>query len=305
MISVQGVTHRYAGASSNALDQLDVTIERGDLFGLLGPNGAGKSTLISLMTGLRKPRSGDVFYQDVPISSGRSQLQQKIAWVPQEYAFYPSMTVQENLHFFARVRRLGKADLFARVAEATRITGLQQVMQTRAEKFSGGLKRRLNVAIALLGKPEYLFLDEPTVGIDPQSRHFILEAIRQINAAGTTVIYSSHYMEEVQSLCNRIGIIDHGKLLKSGTLQQLLGEQQQNLSKIQLGEPLPAAFALPAGIELSADKRLLSSQLLSQSELCHLLAQLSIAGIPVARFNFGLDNLEELFLQLTHRSLRD
>ena len=305
MISVQGVTHRYAGASSNALDQLDVTIERGDLFGLLGPNGAGKSTLISLMTGLRKPRSGDVFYQDVPISSGRSQLQQKIAWVPQEYAFYPSMTVQENLHFFARVRRLGKADLFARVAEATRITGLQQVMQTRAEKFSGGLKRRLNVAIALLGKPEYLFLDEPTVGIDPQSRHFILEAIRQINAAGTTVIYSSHYMEEVQSLCNRIGIIDHGKLLKSGTLQQLLGEQQQNLSKIQLGEPLPAAFALPAGIELSADKHLLSSQLLSQSELCHLLAQLSIAGIPVARFNFGLDNLEELFLQLTHRSLRD
>ena len=305
MISVQGVTHRYAGASENALDQLDVSIERGDLYGLLGPNGAGKSTLISLMTGLRKPQAGDVYYGSVPISRQRTELQQKLAWVPQEYAFYPSLTVQENLLFFAQVRKLGKSAIAARVAEAARITGLEQVMKKRAETFSGGLKRRLNVAIALLGNPDYLFLDEPTVGIDPQSRHFILEAIRQINAAGTTVVYSSHYMEEVQTLCNQIGIIDHGRLLKSGSLHQLLGEQQTGIARVQLSQVLPTGFNLPPNVQLSDDRRALTSEMVSQDEFCQLLASLSNHQIAIERLNFGLDNLEELFLQLTHRSLRD
>lgn len=305
MISVQGVSHRYRGADQDALDQLSLNINKGELFGLLGPNGAGKTTLISLLTGLRKLQAGSIQYGGLDMGTYLDDLRKKIAWVPQEYAFYPSLTVMENLRFFADVREVNRSESNYRINEAIRITGLLKVVDKRAAQFSGGLKRRLNVAISLLGDPDYLFLDEPTVGIDPQSRHFILDAIRDINAAGTTIVYSSHYMEEVESLCDRIAIIDQGSVLMSGSLQQLLACERTNVATIVLQQPLPLTVTFPDTVEVSADRLSLGAHFPDQQAMLNLLQVLANDNIEINRLDLGSGNLEQLFLRLTHRSLRD
>ena len=234
MIEIQDLRFRYPGAEREALAGLTLSVRSGSLFGLLGPNGSGKTTLISILTGLLDAGSGQVRIEGRALPD--ASVQGFSALVPQDYAFYPRLTVIENLACFGGVLRLHGAGLEARMSEVMETTGLREHAAKRAEHLSGGLKRRLNLAIGLLNRPRLLFLDEPTVGIDPQSRQFILEAIRGLNAAGTSVVYTSHYMDEVQQLCDSIGVLDEGRLLAQGSLEELLrtAPGQRNLEDLFL-----------------------------------------------------------------------
>jgi ABC-2 type transport system ATP-binding protein len=234
VIEVDRLTFRYPGASSDALRELSLRVRTGALFGLLGPNGSGKTTLVSLIAGvLPAPRGALALAGQDPATAVRA-LDGALSLVPQEYAFYPRLTVQENLRFFAGVQALPRALVRERIDEVLGIGGLTDARRRRAEELSGGMKRRLNFAIGLLNRPRLLLLDEPTVGIDPQSRAFILESVRRVNAQGTTVIYTSHYMEEVQALCDEIAVIDRGRLLVQGSLAQLLRAERGHHNLEQL-----------------------------------------------------------------------
>jgi ABC-2 type transport system ATP-binding protein len=236
VIEVQGLSFRYPGADRDALHELSLEVRAGSLFGLLGPNGSGKTTLISILTGLLRPGAGSLRVGGETLPQGLSAAQAMSALVPQDYAFYPRLTVMENLRFFGGVLSLSGDDLASRIQEASAVAGLESFVGTRAEHLSGGLKRRLNLAIGLLNRPRLLLLDEPTVGIDPQSRQFILAAIKRLNAEGATVLYTSHYMDEVQQLCDHIGVLDEGRLLAQGSLDGLLRANpgQRNLEEVFL-----------------------------------------------------------------------
>lgn len=307
MIQIEDLSFRYPGAKREAIRGLSLQIRRGSLFGLLGPNGSGKTTLISILTGLLSGTSGQVRVDGKRLPGQAREIQSFSALVPQEYAFYPRLSVLENLRFFAGALAIPAAELPDRLSESLGVAGLESFELARAEHLSGGLKRRLNLAIGLLNRPQLLFLDEPTVGIDPQSRHFILEAIRRINANGTTVVYTSHYMEEVEALCDEIGILDDGRLLARGTLQQLLSDKAGRALNITLQTPpVPQqrdALQAFAGLEIHGDR--LSLAECAEDKLKKLVALLAEAGLGISRMQYGCGNLEELFLHLTGRQLRD
>jgi ABC-2 type transport system ATP-binding protein len=228
VISIRQLEFSYSPSVRPVLKGIDLEIPENALFGLLGPNGAGKTTLLSILAGLIPCPAGCLFVDGRDMSEADNRSAARLSLVPQEYAFYLPLTVRENLTFFAGVQGVPKAEMDARIHEAAGQTGLEERLDSRAGKLSGGLKRRLNLAIGLLNRPRLLLLDEPTVGIDPHSRHFILETIRQLGHNGTTVIYTSHYMEEVEELCDQIAIMDHGQILRKGTLTELLAEAPQN-----------------------------------------------------------------------------
>jgi ABC-2 type transport system ATP-binding protein len=307
VIEIEGLSFRYPGAGREAIRELSLQVRQGSLFGLLGPNGSGKTTLISILTGLLSPAAGLVRIDGRSLPVQAHEIQAFSALVPQDYAFYPRLSVIENLHFFAGVLTIPATDRQARLEEALAVAGLGPFAAVRAEHLSGGLKRRLNLAIGLLNRPRLLFLDEPTVGIDPQSRHFILEAISRINGTGTTVIYTSHYMEEVEMLCDEIGVLDDGRLLARGTLQQLLNDTPGQLLKLTLATSPSAsqrqALEVFPALEFQANE--LRLQDCSQDDLGRLLTLLSAQGLSIGRMQYGYGNLEELFLHLTGRQLRD
>ena len=221
MIHLDSLHYRYRPGMPPALDGISIDIARGSIHGLLGPNGAGKTTLISLLAGLLTPQKGRIVIDGESLDVWRAARPNAIALVPQDYAFYPMLTVAENLAFFAGVQGIPQQERQRRCAEALAFARLETVAKQRAEELSGGLRRRLNLAIGLTGEPEILLLDEPTVGVDPSSRRFLLETVRQLAAAGRTVIYTSHYMEEVEAVCADVSIIDHGKALLAGPIAEI------------------------------------------------------------------------------------
>lgn len=307
LININSLGFRYPGSDKSALCDVSLNITEGELYGLLGPNGSGKTTLISLLNGLLVLDEGTVTVGGLALDRNIKKIQSFSSLVPQEYAFYPTLTVAENLQFFAGVQNIPHHQQAERFEEVLTVAGLKQVYHQRASQFSGGMKRRLNIAIGLLNKPRLLFLDEPTVGIDPQSRNFILDAIKAINAQGTTVVYTSHYMEEVEYLCDRIGILDNGRLLLTGTMEELLASQQVLRTEISLSQPLTAAqFST-----LQAHKPNLSSQGLAlvyeggEGDLEEFLGHLRGIGANYTQVHYGGGSLEELFLQLTKHQLRD
>lgn len=306
MITVKQLQYQYQGAAFASLKCIDLNVPQGSLFGLLGPNGAGKTTLLSIISGLLDCPVGTVSIGSHDICHNKSLRRSDIALVPQEYAFYFRLSVMENLIFFAAALGLNKSESQQRIAAVIDITGLKDRINHRAETLSGGLKRRLNLAIGLLNQPRLLLLDEPTVGIDPHSRHFILEAIRHLNQNGTTVIYTSHYMEEIEALCSDIAIIDHGNVLVQGPLAQLLGQQESETLHIDLKIPLTlqqhAALALDSPYD---EHNLQLTQPLHDGDFYSTMKALQRAGVSIHRLRYGANNLEELFLTLTHRSLRD
>lgn len=200
LLSIKGLSFGYH-KQRHQLDQLNLEVKRGDMFGLLGPNGARKTTLVSLIAGLLTPGTGTISLNGRSARLGRKD----VALVPQEYAFYQRLSGRENLCYFASMGELGKAQLASRLDSVVAECGLTNVQHQRAEQYSGGLKRRLNFAIALLQQPELLILDEPTANVDPQSRAFLLDIVRRLNRAGVTIIYTSHLLEEVESLCRSVG----------------------------------------------------------------------------------------------------
>jgi ABC-2 type transport system ATP-binding protein len=221
-LKLEGVSFRYPGGGDAALEDVTLAIPADGIFGLLGPNGAGKTTLISILAGQLHGAAGRITANEEPLEALRRRRPGFLGIVPQEYAFYPMLTCAENLRFFGGVQGLGGARLKERVAAAAGFARIESVLARRAGALSGGLKRRLNLAIGLLGEPEILLLDEPTVGVDPQSRAFLLESIRSLAGAGRTIVYTSHYMEEVEAICDRVAILDHGRVLVSGTLSEVI-----------------------------------------------------------------------------------
>jgi ABC-2 type transport system ATP-binding protein len=303
MLQIDGVSYRYRAASSPALQDVSLNIPANGVYGLLGPNGAGKTTLISLLAGLLTAAVGRISLNGQPLAAIRAANPRAIALVPQDYAFYPMLSVTENLRFFGGVLGLQGTELKTQIAAATAFARLEQVVGKRAEQLSGGLRRRLNLAIGLLGQPQLLLLDEPTVGVDPQSRHFLLDAIAALPAAGTTVIYTSHYMEEVEAICQKIAIIDQGQVLTEGTLDDILHSQESSL-ELHLAQALPESIATfyAASTEGDCKYRL---KLPSTAALPRLLDELAAAGCSVRDLSLGQHNLEQVFMQLTKRTLRD
>jgi ABC-2 type transport system ATP-binding protein len=225
MLSVDGVSFRYPGGDEPVLRQLSISAPSGGIFGLLGPNGAGKTTLISILAGQLRADSGRITVDDTPLEELRRREPASLGLVPQEFAFYPMLTCTENLRFFGGVQGLGGARLRERVDSVANFARIVNVMPRRAGELSGGLRRRLNLAIGLLTEPRILLLDEPTVGVDPQSRSFLLDSIRALAGEGRTILYTSHYMEEVEAICDRVAIIDAGRVLRQGTLDELLRDE--------------------------------------------------------------------------------
>jgi ABC-2 type transport system ATP-binding protein len=286
-LRVEALSYRYPGAAEAALREVTLDIPSGGVFGLLGPNGAGKSTLLSLLSRRIKDRS--------------------LALVPQEHAFYPMLTARENLRFFGGVQGLHGERLALRVAAVAALTRIESVLARRAGELSGGLKRRLNLAIGLLTEPEVLLLDEPTVGVDPQSRAFLLDTIRSLAAPGRIVVYTSHYMEEVQALCDRVAILDHGRVLVSGALSEILHDSSRTLA-LRLGAPLPRGLADDWQRQYALQDDGGGRYRLRMPEagaVSRALEAARDAGCEPVAIAYGERDLEHVFMQLTQRSLRD
>lgn len=222
IIVIRNLTKYYKGAENPAIDHISLEIFRNEIFGLLGPNGAGKTTTISILSGLFPPTSGDVVIDGLDIRTNHDRIKYIIGVVPQEVALYPTLTGLENLQFFGNMYGLKGRELRQRIDEYLIRFGLEKFARKRVDKYSGGMKRRVNLIAGLLHKPKVLFLDEPTVGIDVQSRNVILEFLRELQETGTTIIYTSHYMEEAEKLCNRVAIIDTGKIIAIGNPRELV-----------------------------------------------------------------------------------
>jgi len=220
MLTLTSVTKRYGALV--ALDGVSLEIARGEFFGLLGPNGAGKSTLMSLVAGLRPPDAGTLTLDGAPLSARRADTRRGLGLVPQNLALYPKLNADQNLRIFGELYGLRGADLRGRIDEALAAVGLSDRRHDPVKNYSGGMQRRLNLVAALLHRPKLLLCDEPTVGVDPQSRNAIFEFLQARNREGLTIIYSTHYMEEATRLCSRIGVIEHGRILALGTLDTLL-----------------------------------------------------------------------------------
>jgi ABC-2 type transport system ATP-binding protein len=220
-IEIQHVSQKYKSASENTLTDINLDIYNTDVFGLLGPNGAGKTTLISILCGIIAPTSGSIrFYnQGVPISD--QERKSVIGFVPQEYAFYQELTPRQNLDYFGAMYNIAKAELINRREELLEVLGLSKAADKPVGTFSGGMKRRVNLAIGIIHKPGILFLDEPTVGVDVQSKNAIIRYLQLLNQSGTTIIYTSHHMSEAEEFCNRIALIDHGKVIAQGGMEEL------------------------------------------------------------------------------------
>jgi ABC-2 type transport system ATP-binding protein len=235
-IQIKNLSKSYDNKHSFAVSDLSFEINQGEVFGLLGPNGAGKTTLISMMCGLLKPTSGEVLVDNLNYHKNKNQIFKKIGVVPQEYALYPTLTAGENLKFFGGLYNLKGKDLNEKIDSGLESVGLIDYKNKIIKTFSGGMKRRINLLTGILHKPEIIFLDEPTVGVDIQSKEVILGILNEMNQNGTTIIYTSHHMLEAEHFCTQICIIDKGKILKIGTPEELVKsvEEAQNLEEVFL-----------------------------------------------------------------------
>ncbi|MGI6358436.1 MAG: ABC transporter ATP-binding protein [Bacillota bacterium] len=309
MLEVRGLTKSFGKLT--AVSDVSFQVRQGEAFGLLGPNGAGKSTIISMLFGLLQPEQGEILIVGQPLWEDPIAAKRLLGYVPQEIALYPELSAQENLVFWGRLYGLVGAQLKERVAHVLDVVGLSERARGRVSTFSGGMKRRINIAAALLHQPRLLIMDEPTVGIDPQSRNHILETVRRLNQEGMTIIYTSHYMEEVEYLCSRIGIIDHGKIIALGTvpeLRQIVGEDSQIAVTVQGLDD--QGLAKLSQLEHVRQAKLQEDQLLVVSPepalaLGAISTLLAACDVKMRSIRVTEPNLETVFLHLTGRALRD
>jgi ABC-2 type transport system ATP-binding protein len=294
-----------------AVDGVGFHIAEGETYGLLGPNGAGKTTTISMVIGLLERDEGEVLVAGEPISTKSIEAKRAIGFVPQDIAIYPDLTARENLDFFGRLYGMTGKVRGARVDEVLEIIGLADRAGDRADEYSGGMKRRLNIGIGLLHEPQLLMLDEPTVGVDPQSRNAILESVERLSRKGMAVLYTTHYMEEAERLCDRVGIIDKGVIKAEGTRAELVslvgGRDQVRLSTSDRTDPaLDPLRAHPSVDEVTTGEG--SIDLLVHGAGAALPKLLEIAaetGVVVTGVDVIEPNLEAVFLHVTGKALRD
>ncbi|MBC1433724.1 ABC transporter ATP-binding protein [Paenilisteria rocourtiae] len=310
IVEIEQLTKKFE--KNIAVDNLDLTIEEGQIFGLLGPNGAGKSTTISVLCGLLKKNSGQIRLFGEDQEQHSLQIKQRIGLVPQEIALYMDLSAFENVRFFAGLYGLRGKELDAAATTALEFVGLADKAKDKPGTFSGGMKRRLNIACAIAHKPELIIMDEPTVGIDPQSRNYILKSIKKLNESGCTIIYTSHYMEEVEELCDYISIIDHGKVIAEGTKEQLVS-LVSDIKEMRLIVDDVAKIDLDVVREISGIQAVEviegnTLKITSSSEVNNLntvLGALISQSVEVIEMNQQTLNLETVFLNLTGRKLRD
>lgn len=309
VVAAHGLHKRFG--ELEAVRGVSLAIEEGETYGLLGPNGAGKTTTISMVAGLLEADLGEITVAGEKINTRATSPKRNIGLVPQDLAIYPDLTARENLRFFGRLYKMDSKELKSRVDEVLGVIGLVERADDRAKEFSGGMKRRLNIGIGLLHRPRLLILDEPTVGVDPQSRNAILESVEELASGGMAVLYTTHYMEEAERLCDRVGIIDEGKVKAEGTrreLVQMVG--QLDRIRVQGSGPLAAgADALRnlggvSGVsQLETGLELLVAD--AGAVLAAVMASLAASQVAVSAVTIEEPDLEAVFLHLTGKALRD
>lgn len=294
-----------------AVDGVSFRIAPGETYGLLGPNGAGKTTIISMVAGLLAADAGTVLVAGDRMGPSEVAPKSHLGLVPQDLAIYPDLSARDNLMFFGRLQRMSGVALRHRVDEVLEMVGLTDRAKGATKDFSGGMKRRLNIGIGLLHKPSLLILDEPTVGVDPQSRNSILESVEQLSAEGMAVLYTTHYMEEAERLCDRIGIIDSGKLQAEGTRNELI-TITGGVDHIELrgsGDTVAAAATLrelPSVSQVESEHGVLRLAVRdAPTAVAHIVTAATSAGLELADVQISRPNLEAVFLHLTGKALRD
>ena len=309
MLKISNLKKSYGDI--HAVKGVDIEVNQGEIVGLLGPNGAGKSTTISMISTLIKPDAGLIEFKDTDVLKNPKPIQQVLGIVPQEIALYPTLTGYENLKFWGSAYGLKGQELKRKIEEISEIIGIKDRLKDKVEKYSGGMKRRINIGAALLHDPELLIMDEPTVGIDPQSRNHILETIKELNKKGMSIIYTSHYMEEVEFLCDRIYIMDEGVVIASGTKESLI-------DTIKGERKIIVTFSHdPNGIKDDLEKEVSVEKIEVDGDTLTLYSEGSktlIRRIVEVSSNYDIDmlsidvenpNLESVFLHLTGKALRD
>jgi ABC-2 type transport system ATP-binding protein len=311
ILSVQDLVKKYGDFA--AVKGISFEIQEGEVFSLLGPNGAGKTTTISVLSTLFPPTSGDAFVGGHSVTAEPMAVRKLIGVVPQELAIYEELTARENLTFWGQMYGLGGKTLKARIGEILEQIGLTERANSRLKTYSGGMKRRVNIGVGLLHKPRLLFMDEPTVGIDPQSRRAILDSVKALNEQGMTVLYTTHYMEEAQELSDRVGIIDHGELIALGTQAELtrqVGENDALILEIDETEVQEAFVTALRGIPSVARADVTDGAVTllapeAEEILVPAITQANALGVKIRSANIQEPNLEAVFLHLTGRALRD
>ena len=313
-IEVQGLHKSFSDLK--AVQGVSFSVQEGEIFSLLGPNGAGKTTTISMLCCLLRPDSGDALVYGHSVMEDPMSVKSVLGVVPQEIALYEDLTARENLIFWGKMYGLRGIELNKRVKEMLEIIGLSERAGDRVAKFSGGMKRRVNIAVALLHKPKVIYMDEPTVGIDPQSRRNILDNVVELKNQGMTVLYTTHYMEEAQEISDHIGIMDHGVVIASGThaeLVKIIGELDR--ITLSISNPtiqtasqtfIPALQVLPGIQQVSMEADAIELLVADGHQvLPTIFDSASRLGVRITRADVLEPNLETVFLQLTGRGLRD
>lgn len=308
LLEVRGLKKSYR--SLIAVDGIDFDVKRGEIFGLLGPNGAGKSTTISMVSTLFRPDEGTIRYDGNDVVGSPRSIQEKLGIVPQEVALYPTLSGMANLKFWGRSYGLKGALLDERIEEVGKIIGISDRLKDRVDKYSGGMKRRLNIGAALLHRPEILIMDEPTVGIDPQSRNHILETVKALNKEGMTIIYTSHYMEEVEFLCDRVSIMDMGRIIATGTKDELIeivgSAFNVTLTFNRVDEELIGTLAaLPQVRHIEREDEALRLTVVENEILKSVVELLNGSDYQLLSMDLEKPTLETVFLHLTGKALRD
>jgi ABC-2 type transport system ATP-binding protein len=294
-----------------AVDNMSLSIAEGEIFGFLGANGAGKSTTINMIAGLLRINEGEILILGQNIIKNSRFAKMNIGIVPQDIAIYEELTAYENVHFFAGLYGLRGAELNSRVQEALEFVGLGDKQKSYPKNFSGGMKRRLNIACAIAHRPKLIIMDEPTVGIDPQSRNYILGSVRKLNEMGSTIIYTSHYMEEVEEICTRIAIVDHGKIIAEGTKEQLkaiITNTKDIWIEVKSTENLDVDLVKSIHgvktVEIEENRIKINSDV-EVNNLNKIIQHFIANGIEIRSVEEQAPNLETVFLTLTGRNLRD
>ncbi|MFT8314171.1 MAG: ABC transporter ATP-binding protein [Clostridium sp.] len=309
IVRIENLVKKFGNTA--AVDKITLGIEEGEIYGLLGPNGAGKSTTINMICGLLSPNEGTIEILGKDIRKNKIFAKRNIGIVPQDIAIYEDLTAYENVKFFAGLYGFRGKELKTRVEKALEFVGLIDKAKSFPKGFSGGMKRRLNIACAIAHRPKVIIMDEPTVGIDPQSRNHILQSVKKLNEMGSTIIYTSHYMEEIEEICTRIGIVDHGKLIAEGTKEELKSSISdtntiwvtiQSLNNFQLDELNEINGVIGAELEDNIVK-ISSSQ--DVNNLDKIILFFTEKNIHIKNVETKTPDLETVFLTLTGRKLRD
>ena len=309
LLEITSLVKRYNGFL--AVDNVDLSVAEGETFGLLGPNGAGKTTLINSIIGMTKVNGGEIKLFGQNIKKAEMHIKGKIGVVPQEVALYDDLNALQNVQFFGNLYGVKGELLKERAKEALEFVNLWHKRKDSPKKFSGGMRRRLNIACSLVHHPQLIIMDEPTVGIDPQSRNHILESVRKLNEQGSTVIYTSHYMEEVEELCSDIAIMDHGRIIARGSKEQLeemvAVEEKVNIKISSVSYSLVDRIKKISGVKnclLNKNQLTVISRVRSNN-ISRIIDCISQAGAVIEAINMEKMTLEDVFLTLTGRTLRD